>query len=191
MPDGVYAEQATGYFRFVAEFLLQIFSLAQGSGPQLSGVVRERLANGLDFIKNLAPDCEDVPMVGDSDTGLAIGWRLSDFWDFSSLPAIGSVLLGEPRLAGGLPTFPAEAYLMLGENGLHLFESLRNQAIPGSDSAYPSPLLVFPSGGYQVSRDEDFSVILDVVLWESRLRTATDTLTACRLSCIIAASHLL
>ena len=162
LPDGVYAEQATGYFRFVAEFLLQVFFLARGSGPQLSGVVRERLANGLDFIRNLAPDCKDVPMIGDSDTGLAIGWRLSDFWDFTSLPAIGSVLLGEPRLARGLPTFPAEAYLMLGETGLNLFESLSNQAIPGSDSASPSPLLVFPNGGYQVSRDEDFSVILDV-----------------------------
>ncbi len=130
LPDGVYAEQATGYFRFVAEFLLQVFFLAAGSGPQLSGVVLERLANGLDFIRNLAPDCRDVPMIGDSDTGLAIGWRLSDFWDFTSLPAIGSVLLGEPRLAEGLSTFPAEAYLMLGENGLNLFEPLRTKAIP-------------------------------------------------------------
>jgi hypothetical protein len=161
LPDGVYAEQATGYFRFVAEFLFQVLFLARGSGQQLSGVVRERLANGLDFINNLATDCTDVPMIGDSDTGLAIGWRLSDFWDFTSLPAIGSVLLEEPRLADGLSTFPAEAYLMLGEKGLNRFESLKSKVAPENAPALLSPLLVFPDGGYYVSRDEQFKVILD------------------------------
>lgn len=162
LADGVYAEQATGYFRFVAEFLLQVCFLARGSGSQLSETVRERLVNGLAFIRNLAPDCKDVPMIGDSDTGLAIGWRLSDFWDFTSLPAIGSVLLDQPLLAEGLPTFPAEAYLMLGENGLNLFESLRDKAMPRSDAASPSRLRIFPDGGYQVSKEDLFSVILDV-----------------------------
>ena len=162
LADGVYAEQAIGYFRFVAEFLFQVCFLARGSTPQLSGMVRERLAKGLAFIRNLAPDSKDLPMIGDSDTGLAIGWRLSDFWDFTSLPAIGSVLLEQPGLAAGLPAFPAEAYLMLGENGLNLFESLRDKAMPGSDAASHSALLIFPNGGYQVSREELFSVILDV-----------------------------
>ncbi|MGB6063891.1 MAG: alginate lyase family protein [Desulfomonilaceae bacterium] len=162
LPDGVYAEQATGYFRFVAEFLLLVLFLTGEQGPQLSGVVRERLVSGLDFIRTLVPDCGDVPMIGDSDTGLAIGWRLSDFWDFRSLPAMASVLLGEPRLAADLACFPAEAYLMLGQGGLNAFNSLSDEASREAEAAPELPLLVFKHGGYQISREMQFGIIFDV-----------------------------
>jgi hypothetical protein len=162
LPDGVYAEQATGYFRLVAEFLFQVLILARGPGLQLSGLARKRLASGLSFIKDLGPDCGDVPMIGDSDTGLAIGWRLSDFWDFTSLLAMGSVLLGDNRLASGISTFPAEAYLMLGDNCVNLFNTPKSEAIPANDPTSRSFPLVFPNGGYHVSRDEQFRIIFDV-----------------------------
>jgi len=161
LPDGVYAEQSTGYFHFIAEFLFQVLLLNRGRGLQLSDAVRERLANGLCFIKNLAPDARDVPMIGDSDTGSALGWRLSDFWDFTPLLATGSVLLGEPGLLKGVPSFPAESFLMLGEDGLQAFESEKNSALADGKASAPSPLLVFPDGGYHVSRDERFSVTFD------------------------------
>ncbi|MBI4963102.1 MAG: alginate lyase family protein [Desulfomonile tiedjei] len=161
LPDGVYAEQATGYFRFIAEFLFQVLLVGSGGASQISDVVAESLAKGLYFIKNLAPDPADVPMIGDSDTGLALGWRLSDFWDFTPLLGIGSVLLREPALAKGLPSFPAESFLMLGENGLQSFESHKNTEPAVQDAASSTPLLVFADGGYHLSRDERFSVIFD------------------------------
>ncbi len=124
-------------------------------------MVKERLVNGLDFIRNLGPDCGDVPMIGDSDTGLAVGWRLSDFWDFRSLPAIASVLLGEPRLAAPPATFSAEAYLMLGQDGLIAFNALKDAASREADAASGFSMLVFEHGGYQISRDPQFSIIFD------------------------------
>jgi len=161
LPDGVYAEQSTGYFRFIAEFLFQVLLLNRRRELQLSDAVRELLANGLCFIKDLAPDPRDVPMIGDSDTGSALGWRLSDFWDFTPLLATGSVLLGEPALVKGVPSFPAESFLMLGEDGLQAFESEKSAALADRNASAPSPLLVFPDGGYHVSRDQRFSVIFD------------------------------
>ena len=159
--DGVYAEQSTGYFRFIAEFMLQVLLVDCGRGSQLSDIVRERLIRGLYFIQNVAADATEVPMIGDSDTGLALGWRLSDFWDFTPLLATGSVVLGEPQLARGIPRFPAESFLMLGEKGLQAFESQKSETIAGPDPASAGPIMVFPDGGYHISRDERFGVIFD------------------------------
>ena len=160
LPDGVYAEQSTGYFRLIAEFLFQVLLVEGGRGSQISDVVRERLAGGLYLIQNLMADATDVPMIGDSDTAVAIGWRLSDFWDFTSLLATGSVLLGEPKLAKEIPMFPAESFLMLGENGLRDFEARKSRETEEEASSWP--ILVFPDGGYHVSRDDHFGVIFDV-----------------------------
>ena len=161
LPDGVYAEQSTGYFRFIAEFLFQVLLVDRGQESRLSDAVAERLAKGLYFIENLGPDIRDVPMIGDSDTGSAIGWRLSDFWDFTPLLATGSVLLGEPELAAPVSSFPAESFLILGEEGLQAFESQKSAAIAEGRAASSVPLLVFLDGGYQRSRDERFSIIFD------------------------------
>ena len=88
--DGVYAEQSTGYFRFVAEFLLPVIHLAKYHGIVFSEEVLQRLAASLDFIQAISEDSGEVPMIGDSDTGRAVGWPLSDFWDFSWLLAAES-----------------------------------------------------------------------------------------------------
>jgi hypothetical protein len=116
--DGVYAEQSTGYFRFVAEFLLPVIHLAKYHGIVFSKKVFQRLGAGLDFIQAVSKDSGEVPMIGDSDTGRAIGWPLSDFWDFSWLVAAGAALLDRPSLSDGIEDFPAESFLLLGEEGL-------------------------------------------------------------------------
>jgi hypothetical protein len=162
LPDGVYAEQTTGYFRFIAEFLLNVLHLAQHAGIELSDEVRSRLAAGMKFLKALSPDFREIPMIGDSDTGSAIGWQLSDFWDFSSLAASGAVLLDEPSLFDGLKSFPAEAFLLVGEKGLTAYEGhQRSRTQDGRDKdAFPNSV-TFPHGGYQISRDDRFSLVFD------------------------------
>ena len=101
LQDGVYAEQSTGYFRFVAEFLLPVIHLAKHHGITFSEQVFQRLAAGLEFIQAVSKDSGEVPMIGDSDTGRAVGWPLSDFWDFSWLVAAGAALLDRPSLCNG------------------------------------------------------------------------------------------
>jgi len=162
LPDGVYAEQTTGYFRFVAEFLFQVLQFAAAQGAELCAVLLERLYRGLIFAEALRGNAADVPMIGDSDTGLAIGWRLADFWDFTPLLAAGAVLLDKPALARGMEEFPSESYLLLGDDGLRTFsEAGHCRTLPAGPSQTSSGFLNFEYGGYQISRDESFNVVLD------------------------------
>jgi len=71
------------------------------------------------------------------------------------------VLLGEPALVKGVPSFPAESFLMLGQDGFQAFESEKSASLADRNASPSSPLLVFPDGGYHVSRDQRFSVIFD------------------------------
>ncbi len=161
LPDGVYAEQSTGYLHFVAEFLLPLIQLGGPGAGALSDRVRGCLGDGLDFIRLLSPDVRDVPMIGDADTGSAIGWRLADFWDFSPVLAAGSVLLNRPALADGLSEFPAESFLMLGNQGRERFVHATALRKSAGNTASTRALYSFPAGGYQISRCERFSVIFD------------------------------
>lgn len=167
LPDGVYAEQTTGYFRFVAEFLLPLIHAAETKGISLPEVIGRRLSAGLKFVKDLTPDPATVPMIGDADNGLAIGWNISDFWDFSPLLATGAVMFNEPWLGHGLERFPAESFLELGPAGLEAFNvqsgsrSDRERRL-NIHCGSTDDLCSFPYGGYQVSRDSLFNLIFDV-----------------------------
>jgi hypothetical protein len=162
LPDGVYSEQSTGYFRFVCEFLLPVLALPQRHGAAPSTNVRERLAKGLKWVKELAPSATEVPMMGDSDTGLAIGWRLSDFWDFTPFLTGGAVLLDLPALVSGMAHFPAEAFLMTGPDGLNTFAGFASDPTAhGGDAPGIGRLVSFPEGGYDVSSDSRFHIVFD------------------------------
>ncbi|MGO9120033.1 MAG: alginate lyase family protein [Desulfomonilaceae bacterium] len=160
--DGVYAEQSTGYFRFVAEFLLPVIHLTKYNGIALSGEVLQRVAAGLEFVHEIANDSVEVPMIGDSDTGRAVRWQLSDFWDFSWLLAAGGVLLDRPSLFSGMESFPAESFLMVGEDGLESFAKNKLKRISnGNYDKNARGIIDFPDGGYQISRDGQFSILFD------------------------------
>jgi hypothetical protein len=118
LADGIYAEQAFGYLRFVLEFLLPLFHLSGSDESGLSATVLERVAKAAETIGGMTEAFGEMPMIGDSDTGVAIGWRLSDFWDFSAVQASAAVLLERPALAEGLEKLPAESFLMVGDQAL-------------------------------------------------------------------------
>ena len=160
--DGVYAEQSTSYFRFIAEFLLPVIHLAKYHDISLSGEVLQRVAAGLEFVQEIANDSGEVPMIGDSDTGRAVGWQLSDFWDFAWLLAAGGVLLDRPTLFGGMEGFPAESFLMIGEEGLESFTKHKLKRVSnGNYDTNSRGIIDFPDGGYQISRDSQFSILFD------------------------------
>jgi hypothetical protein len=160
-PDGVYAEQSTGYFRFICELLLPVIDLARRHGIMLSSMIPRRLSAGLKWAAALSPRAGATPMIGDADTGLAIGWRLSDYWDFTPLLAAGAVLCNQSELSEGLHSFPAESHLMLGESGQKVFEEVTGHQAARTDGIKTLELSSFPDGGYQVSRSPEFSVVFD------------------------------
>ncbi len=162
LPDGVYAEQATGYFRFIVEFLLPLVHLARSQGVHLSESIPKRIVAGLEFVGSLPQGARNVPHIGDSDSGSADGWQLSDYWDFTPLLATAAVLLDRPSLSAGIEEFPAESYLLLGQDGRKAFKTMleaRKQS-PMCCKAGDG-LSEFPAGGYRVSRDDRFGIVFD------------------------------
>lgn len=162
-PDGVYAEQSTGYQKFVLEFILPVILLGQSIGAKFSDTTLKRVLSSLEFVQALSAGGRQTPMIGDADSGSAIGWRLSDYWDFSWLLATGSTILTAPKLADGIEVLPAEAFLNVGIAGMKRFDSFvrrRIRRLPalrqrsGSSSD-------FPLGGYHVSSDSLFRLVFD------------------------------
>ncbi|MGO8881679.1 MAG: alginate lyase family protein, partial [Desulfomonilaceae bacterium] len=161
--DGVYAEQSTGYLKFVLEFMLPIILLNDSRDNSFSSSTLERVKLSLEFIQALSVEGKETPMIGDADSGSAIGWRLSDYWDFSWLLAAGSTLLNAPHLARGIGKLPAEAFLNVGLEGLNKFNSSGRRAsrhIP-TPKIKASSYVDFPVGGYHVTSDSYFRMIFD------------------------------
>jgi hypothetical protein len=162
LPDGVYAEQSTGYFRFVCELLLPLLESEPRGGPALAPIVWERLAAGLNWANSLSPSGKDMPMLGDSDTGVAIGWRLSDFWDFAPVVSAGAVLLHRSDLISRIDRFPAEAFLMAGIEGLETFDRLvAERTAHTAQTWFAVKPQSFPRGSYEVSSDAHFRIAFD------------------------------
>ncbi|MFH0959736.1 MAG: alginate lyase family protein, partial [Pseudomonadota bacterium] len=161
--DGVYVEQSTCYLKFVSEFMLPLILLDSNKENRFSYLTRERIKSCLEFIRGLSDHGERTPMIGDSDSGAAIGWRLSDYWDFSWLLAAGSILLNEPCLATGIDKLPAETFLNVGLAGLNKFRSFstRPNRPFRKKTLGNSGHVDFPAGGYHVSYDSLFRMIFD------------------------------
>lgn len=161
LPDGVYAEQATGYLRFVAEFLVPLVHLANSSGIAVPPVISERIAAGIRFVDAISADLRRIPAIGDADSGHAVGWGLAEYWDFTALAAAGMVLCRAEIDSGRIGKFPAEAFLMLGPSGLSAFDALeRGQSLPSPERAC-SAARHFMHGGYQVSSNSMFHLVFD------------------------------
>ncbi len=102
-------------------------------------------------------------MIGDCDSGSAIGWRLSDYWDFSWLLAVGATLFNRSDLADGIENYPVEAFLNTGLEGLEKFNALKRPRSPRSicNRVRTTGYKGFPAGGYHVSKDSYFQIIFD------------------------------
>ncbi|MGO8823205.1 MAG: alginate lyase family protein [Desulfomonilaceae bacterium] len=161
--DGVYVEQSTCYLKFVLEFMIPIILLNNSKDNGFSSSTLERVKSSLGFIQAVSSHGKEIPMIGDSDSGSAIGWRLSPYWDFSWLLAAGSTLLNALHLARGIDKLPAEAFLNVGLEGLNKFNSSGRRTsrhIPTSRKEQRS-YVDFPVGGYRVTSDSYFRLIFD------------------------------
>lgn len=161
-PDGVYAEQSTGYARFALEFIVPIIQLNRIHDIGISPEFLDRAGAALGFFSTIRPDGRDMPAIGDEDSGAAIGFRLSDSRDVAPLMAAGAVILGRSELVGGLERLPAETALMVGREAIDRFGRLKSEAGGAAPVGDRAETTEFGRGGYLVCRCRIFTVVFDV-----------------------------
>ncbi len=146
-PDGVNLEQATGYHRFVVDFLLLVVYSAELNTVPLPPVLLERLERMLFYESVVTGPDGHVPLVGDVDNGR--GLLLSEsvsFDDFRGWLAVGAVRFNRPDLAVVSDGGNEESLWMLGPVGWEQF-----QKMPRHENAAPGSFY-FPDGGQAVLR---------------------------------------
>ncbi|WP_162909641.1 alginate lyase family protein [Aggregatilinea lenta] len=145
--DGVNKEQATGYMRFVAEFLLAVIIPGRRGLLPRQPELEATLERMFGYMRHVVGVSGVGPLWGDSDDGYAIGLpNAHGFWDMRWLLAVGAVLFERgdfKQLAG---EFGVEAYWLLGADGLDAWEKLDAHVPPETSQA-------FSEGGVYVIRD--------------------------------------
>lgn len=132
--DGVNKEQATGYHRFVAEFLILVITRArQGALPAVPELeqVLERM---LDYLLFCLTPAETPALWGDSDNGQVLGLgKNRNFLDFRPLLSTGAALYQRSDWKYIAGSFDEESFLLLGEDGYQKWENLTPR-VPGQTS---------------------------------------------------------
>ena len=164
LADGVYAEQSASYAKFVLEFLIPLLSAKSGTDVGLWDMSRELIRKSLYFLNTISDDNGILPMIGDSDSGSALGFYIDNFWDIGSLLVSGAVALQAPNLCRKVRSFPAESLLFWGDQGVSWYElncSKPVNAVSGLTRSVPQ-IEHFPDGGLVKARHKGLSVIFDV-----------------------------
>lgn len=122
--DGVNKEQATGYQRFVAEFLLAIVALMRRNLLPTMPALEQALTRMLDFLAHTTAPNGDLALWGDADDGRALGLERGPFADVRWLLAAGAALFerGDWKRTAG--SFGLPAFLLLGAPGRAAWDCL-------------------------------------------------------------------
>lgn len=136
-PDGANKEQAVGYHRFVAEFLLAVVCLGRRGLLPRDERLEEGLERMLDFLAGTSDTAGIGVLWGDSDDGHA----LSLYWgrplrDYYPLLAAGAVLFHREDWKGLAPNYPPEAFWSLGSAGLEEWNRLGQRSALRTSLAY-------------------------------------------------------
>jgi len=148
-PDGVNKEQATGYHRFVLDFVWLVVRLGELNNIKLPTIVYDRLEKMLEYERAVIPPNGLVPQVGDCDDGRAFILSESDsFFDFRGWQAVGAVQFDRPDFARAAECGNEEALWLLNVEGWKQFKSI----VPADE---PRHSVCFEQGGHCVLRSGD------------------------------------
>jgi len=156
-PDGVNKEQATGYHRFIAELLFLVVARGrQGSLPR-EQVLEDTLEHMFEYMCFTMTPAGKAPLWGDSDYGRALGLGLNkDFWDFRPLLSSGAALFGRTDWKFAAGRFDEEAFLILGADGLDLWQKLDGHPPEQTSRAFPQAGLYIIRDGWASDTDAAF-----------------------------------
>lgn len=145
--DGVNAEQAIGYHRFVLDFYTQIVLLAKKNGMNVPDVMMKKIEKMFEFILALADSKGRGPMIGDADNARGMPVANGDFWNFSDSLSTGAVLFNRPDMKILAGKFHEISIWLLGLAGKEKYDSL-----PDIPRKYYST--AFKHGGYYIMKAE-------------------------------------
>lgn len=145
--DGVNKEQAIGYHRFVAEFLLAVVAFNRRRALPSLPNIETCLEKMLDYLFYSQTPNGKVPKWGDSVNYYA--WRMSwdrDYWDFRPLLSTGAVLFNRSDWKHAIDACYVETFWLLGSKSLTTWKRL---------NARPPKQLSrgFPDAGVYIIRD--------------------------------------
>lgn len=121
--DGVNREQATGYHRFVVDFLLLVTRLCELNGMGVPKILDRRLESMLEYEATLIPPDNRAPQIGDCDDGRGMLFsERDDFYDFRGWLAVGAARFRRPEFAEAAGHGAEEAAWVLGIDGWRRFE---------------------------------------------------------------------
>jgi hypothetical protein len=151
--DGVNREQAIFYHHTVAWILLVASRFAHACRDDFSAAFPRRLEAMLEFVVALMDVTGRLPMIGDADDAVWIGFTRDTEDPLQVLLACGAVLFGRVDFAARVTRFPTGARWLLGDDAATAFERLKPaKAAAASTSAVLAlpAQRVFPEGGYYV-----------------------------------------
>ncbi len=148
-PDGVNKEQATGYHRFVLDFVWLVVRLGEANTIKLPKIVYERMERMLEYECAIIPPNGIVPQIGDCDDGRAFILSETDpFFDFRGWQAAGAVQFNRPDFARAAEGGNEEALWLLGADAWERFKSMT----PDNNARQS---VCFKGGGHSVLRTGD------------------------------------
>lgn len=164
LPDGIYAEQSVSYAKFILEFLVPLMGPRESRGSILSPGSRELVRKCLRSLNEISNENGLAPMIGDSDSGSALGLYLDDYWDMRPLMACGAKIFDDPDLLRKVKDLPAESFLIFGKEIQDWFETNhsreRNQS-SALDETQPS-ITHFTHGGLIKATYKSLVTMFDV-----------------------------
>jgi Heparinase II/III-like protein/Heparinase II/III N-terminus len=151
--DGVDREQAIFYHHTVAWILLVASRFAHACRDHFSPALPRRLEAMLEFVVALMDVSGRLPMIGDADDAVWIGFTRETEDPLQVLLACGAVLFRRVDFAARVARFPAGARWLLGDDAAIEFEKLKPAKAATASTfavlALPAQR-VFPEGGYYI-----------------------------------------
>jgi hypothetical protein len=141
MEDGVNAEQAVWYHRYVFDFGVLVADAATRGGDSLSPPLMLRLEKMAEFIAALMNESGTVPAIGDDDGGQALRLMEGDVNPNKALLSVAAHMFHRRDLNVGSGEFQEMAFWLFGAD-----EIIKTVAQPSDDT-----IALFRDGGYAVA----------------------------------------
>ncbi len=123
--DGVNKEQATGYHRFVTEFLFLIVARSRQGALPVDPILEQTLEHMVDYLLFCLTPPGTPALWGDSDHGRVMGLgQNKEFFDFRPFLSTGAVMFKRPDWKFAAGRFDEESFMLLGTEGLHSWQQL-------------------------------------------------------------------
>jgi hypothetical protein len=160
--DGVNHEQSIWYQHEVTDMLLLCGLIGKENSINFSNRYWKRLESSIEFLGSVMDVGWNMPMIGDSDSGLIVRLAGSpDFCVYRSLLATGTVIFNRSDFKAKAGAFDDKSHWLLGDYGKKKYDCVKS-----SFESHPA-IRNFPKGGYYILGDnfetkKEIKIIADI-----------------------------